>query len=177
MTQKIILEDSFSTHQKIHLLGLASPIPVFLLEASLNNLNWKGHLFVLFLLCLLTTVILFTFSKKGFIKSRGSLQRAKFFRGRVLSRRKISLQGRPIVSILKFKKRRKYAFFTAAQPDMDYGFNSFEVYALNERHLKRDLLMRFSSEETAEKALEFLSTGLGLKHEIFSPNFGYPVRR
>ncbi|MGB7785320.1 MAG: hypothetical protein WBL27_04390 [Salinimicrobium sp.] len=175
--EKIILEDSFNTHQKVHMLGLASPIPIFLADLSFSNLNWKGDLLVFFLFSILAVVVLFAFSKKGFIKANGKLYKAKFFRGQVLSRKKINLEDRPVVSILKFKKRRKYAFFAAAQPDMAYGFNAFEVYALNEHHLKRDLLMRLTSEEIAQRALEFLGTGLELRHEVFSPNFGYRVRR
>ncbi|MFD1079554.1 hypothetical protein, partial [Longispora fulva] len=167
--QKIILEDSFVTHQKIHLLGLASPIPIFLAELSYRELNWKGDLLVYFLIGLFTGVVFLAFSKKGFIKSDGKLYKAKFFRGRVLHRKKISLQDRPVVSILKFRRSRKYAWFSAAKPDLGYDFNSFEIYILNDRHIKRDLLMRFSSEETATAALEFLSSGLDLKPEVYSP--------
>lgn len=175
--EKIILEDSFVTHQKVHLLGLVSPIPIFLGELFYYSFNWIGDLIVFGLICTFIGAIFLAFSKKGFIKKNGKVYKAKFFRGQLLSRKRISLEDRPVVSLLKFKKRRKYAFFSAAQPDMGYGFNAFEVYALNERHIKRDLLMRFSSEESAEKALEFLTTGLELRQEMYSPNFGYRVRR
>lgn len=38
----LVLKDSFTTHQKIHLFGLSSPIPVLLVELLEINLNWIG---------------------------------------------------------------------------------------------------------------------------------------
>ncbi len=178
--ENLILEDSFSTHQKIHLFALASPILALVIELSEVRLNWIGILFLLFFIFIFIVVMGFAFSKKGFQKRDGKLFKAKFFQGKVLSRKTIDLVDRPVVSILKFKRSRKYAFFSAAKPDLASSFNAFEIYVLNERHIKRDLLMRLTSEDKAIKAVEFLSSDLLLRHEVYSPNFGYariPVRR
>lgn len=169
----LILEDSFSTHQKIHLYAISSPVVAILLELLQVDLSWTSPFFVFFFVNLLLLVTVFAFSKKGFSKSNGKLYKAKFFRGRVLYRSSINILDRPVVSILKFKRSRKYAFFSAAKPDLASSFNSFEVYILNERHTKRDLLMRLKSKEKAEKAIEFLCSEQLLKHEVYSPNFGY----
>lgn len=124
--------------------------------------------------------MIFTFSRKGFLKREGKLYKAKFFRGRVLTRKVMNLQEKPVVSILKFRRSRKYAFFSAAKPDLAAEFNSFEVYVLNESHIKRDLLLRLTNEEKAKEAIDFLISNFPLRHEIYSPNFNrtnFPMRR
>ena len=171
--ENLILEDIFSTHQKIHIFALVSPILAFVIELSEVRLNWIGILFLLFFLFIFLAVMGFAFSKKGFQKSDGKLFKARFFQGKVLSRKTIDLVDRPVVSILKFKRSRKFAFFSAAKPDLASTFNSFEIYVLNDRHFKRDLLMRLTSEEKAVEAVEFLSSDFLLRHEVYSPNFGY----
>ena len=171
--ENLILEDSFSTHQKIHIFALASPILALVIELTEIQLNSIGVLFLLLFLFIFIVIMCFAFSKKGFVKREGKLFKARFFRGKILSRKSINLVDRPVVSILKFKRSRKYAFFSAAKPDLASTFNSFEVYVLNERHIKRDLLMRLTLEENAMEAVKFLCEDLLLRHEIYSPNFGY----
>ena len=145
---------------------------MFVIELIDNNLNWKGYLIFILSLLLFFYLISLAFSQKGLIKKGNKLYRAKFFNGITLYKNKVRLNDRPVVSILKFKKRQKYAFFSAAKPDLDKSFNSFEIFVLNDRHIKRDSVMYFKNEESSRKAIEFLTTDFPLRHEVFSPNFG-----
>lgn len=171
--EKLILENSFTTHQKIHLYVISSPVIAIIAELLAIDLHWTSPLFILFFLSLLLLVTIFAFSKKGFSKNDGKFYKAKFFWGKVLYRSSINILDRPVISILKFKRSRKYAFFSAAKPDLASTFNSFEVYVLNDRHTKRDLVMRLNSKDKAERAIDFLCSEQLLRHEIYSPNFGY----
>ncbi|WP_029036696.1 hypothetical protein [Salinimicrobium xinjiangense] len=171
--EKLILQDSFTTHQKIHLLGLSSPVLVIIIDLLGLGLHWSSPFFILFFAAIILIVAIIAFSKKGFLKSDGKLFKARFFRGKVLFASSINILDRPVISILKFRRSRKYAFFSAAKPDLASSFNSFEVYVLNDRHIKRDLLMRLTSEEKAQQAIGFLTSDLLLRHEIYSPNFGH----
>ena len=89
----------------------------------------------------------------------------------MLFRRKVKIDNRPILSLLKFKKNQKFAFVSAARPDQADSFNSFELFVLNEKHTKRDSVLYFKNEQNAEQAIDFLTTDFPLKHEIFSPDF------
>ena len=81
------------------------------------------------------------------------------------------MNNRPVVSILKFKKSQKFAFFSAAKPDLSEEFNSFQLFVLTDNHIKRDSVMYFKKEENAQKAIQFLTSDFPLRHEVFSPNF------
>lgn len=134
-------------------------------------LNWKGYLVFIFALLLFFYLIALAFSSKGLIKNQEKLYTAKFFNGFTLFKSRVTLKDRPVVSVLKFKKRQKYVWFSIAKPDLDKAFNSFEIFVLNERHIKRDSVMYFTNEENSKKAVEFLTTDFPLRHELFSPNF------
>jgi len=99
------------------------------------------------------------------------LYKAKFFRGITLFNRKVDLTDRPVISILKFKKSQKYPFFSVARPDLSESFNSFEIFVLNKTHYKRDSVMYFKKEKSADNVIEFLTNDFPLRHEIFSPNY------
>jgi len=134
-------------------------------------LNWKGYPVFIFALLLFFYLIALAFSSKGLIKNQEKLYTAKFFNGLTLFKSRVTLKDRPVVSVLKFKKRQKYVWFSIAKPDLDKAFNSFAIFVLNERHIKRDSVMYFTNEENSKKAVEFLTTDFPLRHELFSPNF------
>ncbi|MFD1095594.1 hypothetical protein [Salegentibacter chungangensis] len=168
--ENLILEPSFNLQQQIIILGI-SLIPLMFIIALIEaKLNWKGYLTFTFVLLLFSYLFALAFSKKGMIKKGNKLYKAKFFRGHTLFRQKVDLSDRPVVSILKFKKSQKLAFFSAARPDLSESFNSFEIFVLNENHFKRDSVMYFEEEDSAKKAVEFLTTDFPLRHEVFSPN-------
>jgi hypothetical protein len=168
---RIILEDTCTTHQKIHLSTYAIVILMFTISLLIRSLNYKGYLIVIVLTFIFLAITSFAFSKKGFIKSDKLLFKGYFFKEYLLFKKKINLEDRPVVSILKHKRSQKFAFFSAAKPDLGIIFNAFSIHALNERHIKRDPLMYFNEEKNAEKALSFLTTDFDLRHELFSPNF------
>ena len=169
--EKLPLEASFNLHQKMILLGVSLLPGWFVVELSGRYLGLTGYLFLIFFLSLFFYLVSLAFSKKGLVKKGHKLYKAKIFNGVTLSKRKVDLTDRPVVSILKFRKSQKMIWFSIAKPDLAQSFNSFEVFVLNERHIKRDSVMYFESEENANKAVDFLTTGFPLKHEIFSPNF------
>jgi len=81
------------------------------------------------------------------------------------------LTDKPVVSILKFKKIQKFAFFSVAKPDLSESFYSFERFVLNKNHFIRDSFMYFKQEKCANDAIEFLTKDFPLRHELFSPNY------
>lgn len=171
MEEKLPLEPSFNLHQKMILMGVSLLPAWFVVELSERFLSLTGYLFLMFFLLLFFYLVSLTFSKKGLIKKGNKLYKAKIINGITLSRSKVNLTDRPVVSILKFKKSQKMIWFSIAKPDLAQSFNSFEVFVLNDRHIKRDSVMYFEREENANKAIEFLTTDFPLRHELFSPNF------
>lgn len=154
------------------MLLVISIIPLrILIELVLMRINWIGYLILLFVLLLFLYLISLTFSKKGLIVKDEKLYTAKIFNDFILFKKKVDLEDRPVVSILKFKKRQKLPFFSVAKPDLDNAFNSFEVFVLNERHIKRDSVIYFKNEENAQMALQFITGNFPLRHETFSPDF------
>lgn len=167
--EKLPLETAYNLHQKMILLGVSLLPALFVIELSGRNLSWIGYLMLMAFLSLFFYLVSLAFSKKRLVKKNNKLYKAKIFNGVTLSRSRIRLTDRPVVSILKFKKSQKMIWFSMAKPDLGKSFNSFEVFVLNESHVKRDSVMYFENEENANKALEFITTGFPLKHEIFSP--------
>ena len=169
MEEKLPLETSYNLHQKMILLGVSLFPGWFIVELSGRNLSINGGLLLMFFLLLFFYVVSLAFSHKGLVKKGDKLYKAKIFNGVTLSKRRVDLTERPVVSILRFKKSQKMIWFSIAKPDLGKMFNSFEVFVLNESHTKRELVIYFTSEENANKAVEFLTSGFPLKHEIFSP--------
>ena len=167
--EKLPLEDSFNLHQKMILLGVSLLPGWFVVELSGRNLTLTGYLLLMLFLSLFFYMVSLAFSKKGLVKKDNKLYKAKIFNGVTLSKRRVDLTDRPAVSILKFKKSQKMIWFSVAKPDLGQTFNSFEVFVLNESHVKRDSVQFFESEENANKALEFITSGFPVKHEVFSP--------
>lgn len=171
MGKKIALEAAFSLHQKIMLIGFSSIILKILSELLAINLNVTGYVVLFSFSLLFLFLMALAFSKKSLIKNGEKLFKAKSFLGFTLFKRKVDLSERPIVSILKFRKRQKFSFVSAASPDQSESFNSFEIFVLNDRHTKRESVFYFKKEENAKLAVEFLTNDFPLKLEVFSPNF------
>ena len=169
---KIILENRFTTHQKISLLlYIGAPFLISIISLAKINLNYKGYIMLLLLILIYGFLICLSVTKRGFIKYNSNLYRGLFFKDNLVLKKRIDLKNKPKVSILKFKKSQKLAFFSAARPDLATEFNSFEINILNERHTKREEIIILKDKVNAEKAIKFLTLHFDLTHEIYSPNF------
>ncbi len=168
---KIALESRYSLHQKVMLFGFSFIAFTGFFNLISENLNMLGYLIAFLFFTLSIYFLALAFSKKGLLKRGQKLYKTSSFLGFIIFRRKISIIERPIVSILKFKKKQKFAFVSSANPDQSETFNSFEIFVLNQRHTKRDSVIYFKKKENADKAIDFLTTNFPLKHEIFSPDF------
>ena len=169
--QIFVREQAFTIHQVIMLIGFSAISLMIFTNLTENELNIIGYLIAILFLTLALYFIALAFSKKTLIKKNGNLYVGKSIFGFVLFRRKVKIDNRPILSLLKFKKNQKFAFVSAARPDQADSFNSFELFVLNEKHTKRDSVLYFKNEQNAEQAIDFLTTDFPLKHEIFSPDF------
>ncbi|WP_378184986.1 hypothetical protein ACE939_08885 [Aquimarina sp. W85] len=174
---KIILEDRFTTHQKItFLLYIGAPFIiriVGLIRDGLNsNLNYKGCLALIIFLFIYSLLISIAFLKKGFIKINSNLYRGSFFREKLFLKKRIDISQTPKVAVLKFKKSQKLAWFSAAKPDLATEFNSFEINILNDKHTKRKSIIDLKKKDNVERTINFLTTNFDMKSEVFSPDFG-----
>ncbi|PZD78660.1 hypothetical protein [Mesonia sp. K7] len=78
--KKIILEDRFTTHQKLMILFcVGAPFLLMTVTVLGFNLNFKGYLFLVFLIIACVFIFCITFLKKGFIKIKSDLYRGSFF--------------------------------------------------------------------------------------------------
>lgn len=167
---KIILEDKYTTHQKItFLLYIGAPIIIIIVLLLKLELNYKGYLLLTFVITIYLFLISIAFSKKGFLKLNSKLYKASFFRGKLFFKKEIDISKTPKLAILKFKKSQKYSWFSDARPDLASDFNSFEINILNDRHTKIEALMDLSNEKIAQKAVDFLVSNFDLKFEVYSP--------
>ena len=174
---KIVLEDRFTTHQKItFLLYIGAPfiIGIFsLIRMSLNsNLNYKGYLMLVILLAIYFLLISIAFLKRGFVKINSKLYKGSFFRGKLISKKEIDITKTPKMAILKFNKSQKLAWFSAAKPDLATDFNTFEINFLNDNHTKRKRILDLKNKDNVEPVIIFLTTNFDLKNEVYSPDFG-----
>jgi hypothetical protein len=169
--QLFVREYAFTFHQMIMLLGFSAISLMIFIQFVAIELTVLGYGIALLFLMLGLYFLALTFSKKALIKKNGNLFKGKSIAGFVLSRKKINLDARPVLSILSFKKNQKFAFVSAARPDQADSFNSFELFILNEKHTQRDSLLYFKNKKNAEAAVAFLTTNFSLRQEVFSPDF------
>jgi hypothetical protein len=170
---KIILEDRFTTHQKItFLLYLGAPFIIGIVSLTQINLNFKGYLAVIVFVTVYIFLVATAFLKRGFIKINSNLYRGSFFRGKLFFKKRIDISKTPKIAILQFKKSQKLAWFSTARPDLATEFNSFEINILNERHTKREPILDLKNKDNVERTVNFLTANFDFKSEIYSPNFG-----
>jgi hypothetical protein len=174
---KIILEERFTTHQKItFLLYIGAPFIigiVGLIRMGLNsNLNYKGYLALIIFLIIYFLLISIAFLKRGFVKINSNLYRGSFFRKKLFFKKRIDISKTPKIAVLRFKKSQKLAWFSAAKPDLATEFNSFEINILNDKHTKRESIIDLKKKDNVERTINFLTTNFDLKNEVFSPDFG-----
>lgn len=173
---KIVLEDKFSTHQKItFLLYIGGPfliVFIVLFKMSIDsNLNLKGYFMLMVLLLIYIVLIVIAFLKIGFVKMDSKLYKGTFFRGKLISKKEIDISKTPKMAILKFRKSQKLAWFSGAKPDLAVNFTTFEINFLNENHTQRKQILDLKNKENVEPVIVFLTSNFDLKNEVYSPNF------
>lgn len=167
----IILEDRFTTHQKIvFFIFLELPLINFL-ASFLKDFSALNFLFIILLGLLTLSVLGFSLIKLGFIEDHGKLYLGNFLFGKLIFKEKVKLKNKPKLCILKFKKRQRLGFMSSAKPNMCEEFECFDVNILNENHTKRNNIISLKKETNSQKAVNFLTSKLHLKHEIYHPNF------
>ncbi len=139
---RIILESRFIRHQKTHLI-LVTGLPVLLLIIKLTDIgfDFKDYVQLIVLFFVFTLVIISMFFKRGFLKKKSELYRGLYCFGKLILKKKISLNNKDQVSILKFRKTQKMAWFSNANPDLALTFQKSDVTLLNEKHTKREMLI------------------------------------
>ncbi|TYP70375.1 hypothetical protein [Aquimarina intermedia] len=170
--EKVILEDRFTTHQKItFLLYIGAPFIIGIVTMLKTNLTSIGFLVLLLFIAIYTFLVSVAFLKRGFVKIDSQLYRGSFVRGRLFFKTKIDISRSPKVSVLKFKKNQKFSWFSMAKPDLATDFNAFEINILNERHTKREAILSLKNKNNIERTINFLTSNFDLKSEVYSPNF------
>jgi|GEM_PF-1784154 len=178
----IILESAYNGNAKFYLylifavifLPLVATFPQILIsnsfgqDTSLGSTIWIS---VIAIIALIAFAIIIFPLKKGLYKGNSDLFIGYFTWGKLIFKQKLSLNKAKAVSILKFKRRERGAFLSVANPEFSTAFSSFEVYALNEKHTQRKILISLRKEINAKRALEFVKRNTALKEEIYSPDF------
>ncbi len=171
---RLLLEDRFTTHKKIHfLLYIGTPFIYIFVQLSLmlNELSIIGYLIWIFSVLGYGFIFMLAFLKRGFIKIESALYRGSFFYGKLIFKKKIELSKTPKVSILSFNKVQNLAWFSAAKPNLSNSSNVFEINILNTKHTERKPILNLLKRENAEKAIEFLTSNFELQNETYSPDF------
>jgi hypothetical protein len=172
MSNNIILEPRFTAHQKTHILfSIGAPIVLIIIILIGMNLNYKGYIILFLIILIYFSMICLAFSRRGLLKKGSDLYRGLYFKNILLLKKKINLTNKTKISILRFRRSQKMAWFSIARPDLATGFNAFDINLLNHKHTQRELLISFRNIDNANKAIDFLETNFDLKHEIYSPDF------
>lgn len=172
MKTEIILESKFTSHQKTHIL-MVFGLPIILVIVKLISLGLdvKNSILTLLFVCLFLVSVSVTFLKSGLLKEQNSLYRGIYFLGKLIFKKKVSLEDKNKVTILKFKKSQKMAWFSAANPDLTLTFYRSDITLLNDKHTRKEMLVSLDNEHLTNEVLNFLEINFGLKHEVYSPDF------
>ena len=154
------LEYNFTSHQMflMSLIAIAT-----LIISSVIGLIVSIPLFI--------TLILTVMTKKGLATDDHQIYKGIFLFNFLLYIKRINLRNKTCFSILKFKKRQKYAFVSAANPDASHSFNTFDIYLLNKKHTEKEMLISLKKEQKSKLASDFISSFIGFTCEIYSPDF------
>lgn len=172
MANSIILQSRYTTHQKIHMvLVLGAPFILIIVSLLGIDLNYIGYMVLLFFMLMYTVLICFAFTKRGLLKKDNQLYRCLYFKNKLIKKNKINLTAKPKVTILRFKRSQKMAWFSAAKPDLASEFNAFDITLLNDKHTKKEMLITLTNDDISKKTITYLEENFNLKHEVYSPDF------
>lgn len=162
---------NFTTHQIIHFIYIAVFLFAILhfLIAQLIRVT-PTHSIILGALVFL---IYFgtAFSKKGIGVFKETLYKTYYSFGLFLFKSKIKQASKTSYSILTFRKAQKYAFFSAAKPDLASTDFYFDFYLLNKKHTIKELIISVKNEDHKTMITDFLDNNTNLTKEIYSPDF------
>lgn len=169
--EKLILEYRLTNHQKL-ILSLVPIVLLFFIIGMISaSLNFKGYVFVFLSILLFVYLVGMVFSRRGLVSKDNKLYLGVFYFNILFFKKQIYLGEWNKVSVLKFSRRQKLAFFTSANPDLSEQFNSFDLCLLNDKHTRRHVLISLKNEENVQNAIRFLSANFNLKFEVYSPDF------
>lgn len=175
--KKLILKSSLTSHQKfvLSLLFLVSffigSIYVLSLFAGLmkdSSLNLADYISLL-MFPLSLVALLNLLSKNGFIIENKKLMTAKFVFKIPWSSKKVDLNDKSDICILKYKGAQKFTFAVVANPDQAYEVYNNRIYLLNSNHSVKDLIFTTKDDLDAEKAISFINESFGLNFSKYNP--------
>ncbi|MDB4180976.1 hypothetical protein N9611_01855 [Flavobacteriaceae bacterium] len=135
------------------------------------DLNYLGALTLLMFIISYATIVCIAFTKIGLLKKEDKLYRGLYFEKKLILKKKIDVTNKSKVSILKFKRNQKMAWFSAAKPDLSLEYNAFDITLLNDKHTQKETLISLSNKGISKKAVEYLVTNFSMICEIYSPDF------
>lgn len=172
MSDSIILESRFTTHQKTHIiLSIGAPFIIMIVLLLKMNLNQRGYIALFIFILIYSLMVCLAFTKRGILKEGSNLYRGLYFKNKRILKKKIGITDKSKISILKFKRSQKMAWFSVARPDLGSEFNAYDITLLNDKHTQKERLVSLSNNDIAEKTIEFLEAHFNLTYEIYSPDF------
>lgn len=110
-------------------------------------------------------------TKKGIVKDNQGIHIGYFSWNKLVYQDPIELLNLPVISLLKFRRKSRGAYTSFANPEFSVSFNTFEIYALNDKHTVKRKIISLTNEDKANATLDFLKTNSKLRHEVYSPKF------
>ncbi len=177
--KKVIFHSGFTFHQKFILVVLSILLvyktlmiyAVLFVEFIDKQMLSGGQYLSLLSFPLTLFVIGLLFSKKGISIDNGNLYQARYLLGQQITQKKVSLDHITDVSILKFKGRQKFAFFSTGNPDLDYEIFLNEIYLLNEKHTTKLFLISSENQVLVEQTVGLIQKEFNLNFNKYSPDF------
>lgn len=175
MTRKefnILLEARFSFVQRIFVLCstgsacLYIAVSLFFMDRTTFGTGMMLFFFTAYLI-----IFILIHLDRGFLNKNGMLFRISGIFDLTFFKSEIKLEKWNKVGILKQKKFIKFPFISIARPDWGKTYWFYEVHLLNEKHTEKHLLLRLTTIENAEEAVDFLETHFNLQFEEYNPDF------
>jgi hypothetical protein len=168
----IVLEYRFTNHQKSMLLiFMGIPFTFFIFSSIERNTNFPFYISLTISLICYLLIIVTAFLKRGFLKRDGNLYITSFFLNKPITKTKIDISKKSKITVLKFNKSEKFAWFSIAKPDLSAKFRSFEINVLNDRHTRREIILDLKKKNNVQPTIDFLTSNFDLKYEKYAPNF------
>lgn len=146
-------------------LSVSAIIAGFYIE---NEAELIDYIFPL-LLPLSFYIFILLFSKQGVVINNGELKYAEFIFGKVFTKKEINLNGITDISILTMSASQKFAFVSAAKPDLAASIVLNKVCLLNENHSKKILVFSTKKRLFAEKIVNEIKKEFNYNFRKYSP--------
>ncbi len=171
-TSNLLLENRFTSHQQTHIiLSIGAPLLIIIFKLSQSTPSFYVHLQLFGFSLLYIVLFCLAFTKRGLININNNLYRGLYFRKQLILKKKIDITNKTKIAVLKFKRRQKMAWFSAARPDLDTIYNHFDITLLNDKHTVKEKLISLEKEKFVDLSIEFLEQNFCLVYEQYSPDF------